>query len=66
MGCQFCDVEGIRVFIVDNLMKVTADAENENSAQGAFIEKLYNLAQKKNIHIILIVHQIRLCILKNL
>ena len=51
-----CDVEGVRVFFIDNLMKVTADADNENSAQGAFIEKLYNLAQIKNIHIILIVH----------
>jgi len=54
----FCsDIEGRRVFFVDNLMKVTADEESdEYVAQARFIEKLYRLAQKKRVFIMMIVH----------
>ena len=54
----FCsDIEGRRVFFLDNLMKVTADEESdEYVAQAKFIEKLYRLAQKKRVFIMMIVH----------
>lgn len=51
------DVEGRKVFFVDNLMKITAgDPAAEMIAQARFIEQLYNLAQQKMIHIVLVVH----------
>lgn len=51
------DIEGRKFFIIDNLMKVTADEDSdEYVAQGKFIEKLYRLAQKKNVFIMMIVH----------
>ena len=51
------DVEGRRVFIIDNLMKITAgDPAGEFVAQARFIEQLYNLSQQKGLFSILIVH----------
>jgi len=51
------DIEGRRVFFIDNLMKVTADEESdEYVAQARFIEKLYRMAQKKRVFVMMIVH----------
>ncbi len=51
------DIEGHKVFFIDNLMKVTADEDSdEYVAQAKFIEKLYRLAQKKGVFIMMIVH----------
>ena len=51
------DIEGRKVFLVDNLMKVTADEESdEYVAQAKFTEKLYRLAQKKSVFIMMVVH----------
>ena len=51
------DIEGKTVFFIDNLMKVTADEEtDEYVAQAKFVEKLYRLAQKKGVFILMIVH----------
>jgi len=52
-----CDIEGRRVFFIDNLMKVTADEESdEYKAQARFIERLYRTGQKKGVFILMIVH----------
>lgn len=55
--CHCSDIEGRRAFLIDNLMKVTADEESdEYKAQASFIEKLYRTAQKKGVFIMMIVH----------
>lgn len=55
--CHCCDIEGRRAFFIDNLMKVTADEESdEYKAQARFIERLYRIAQKKGVFILMIVH----------
>jgi hypothetical protein len=52
-----CDIEGRKVFFLDNLMKITADEESdEYKAQARFIERLYRTAQKKGIFIMMVVH----------
>ncbi len=51
------EVEGKCFFVIDNLMKITADeASDEFAAQARFIEQLYRFAQKKMVHILLVVH----------
>lgn len=55
--CHCADIEGRRVFFLDNLMKITADEESdEYKAQARFIERLYRTAQKKGVFIMMIVH----------
>lgn len=52
-----CDIEGRKVFFIDNLMKVTADEDSdEYRAQARFIERLYRTAQKKGVFVLMIVH----------
>ncbi len=51
------DIEGKQLFIIDNLMKLTAaHPKEEFVAQGEIIEALYRLVDTKPIHIIIVAH----------
>lgn len=48
--------QGVRLFVIDNMMKLTADQKNTNTAQIMIIAKLKEFADYYNVHIVLIAH----------
>ncbi len=48
--------QGVKLFVIDNMMKLTADQKNTNTAQIMIIAKLKEFADYYNVHIVLIAH----------
>lgn len=48
--------QGVQLFVIDNMMKLTADQKNTNTAQIMIIAKLKEFADYYNVHIVLIAH----------
>tara|TARA_R110000824_G_scaffold65943_1_gene171361 strand:+ start:1307 stop:3157 length:1851 start_codon:yes stop_codon:yes gene_type:complete len=48
--------QGCQLFVIDNMMKLTADQKEVNSAQRNIISKLKEFADHYGVHIILIAH----------
>lgn len=47
---------GVKLFLADNLMTITADEEDENSAQKKTAVKMKNFASRYNAHVMLVAH----------
>ena len=48
--------QNVKLFVIDNMMKLTADQKNTNTAQIMIIAKLKEFADYYNVHIVLIAH----------